>query len=121
MSNKLKKIVASVMTVASLVVCTAGMSVSAANGKLTVDSSSATLYNESGATRYGNVNFTVINRATGSQVTSAGSSGNVVNYSSITATKGGYSAVTYRFNGNGTLYKGTSQYSGVLWNDSKTY
>lgn len=36
MSNKLKKIVASVMTVASLVVCTAGMSVSAANGKLTV-------------------------------------------------------------------------------------
>ena len=42
MSNKLKKIVASVMTVASLVVCTAGMSVSAANGKLTVDSSSAT-------------------------------------------------------------------------------
>lgn len=58
MSNKLKKIVASVMTVASLVVCTAGMSVSAANGKLTVDSSSATLYNESGATRYGNVNFT---------------------------------------------------------------
>lgn len=51
MSNKLKKIVASVMTVASLVVCTAGMSVSAANGKLTVDSSSATLYNESGATR----------------------------------------------------------------------
>lgn len=37
MSNKLKKIVASVMTVASLVVCTAGMSVSAANGKLTVD------------------------------------------------------------------------------------
>ena len=113
MSNKLKKIVASVMTVASLVVCTAGMSVSAANGKLTVDSSSAT--------RYGNVNFTVINRATGSQVTSAGSSGNVVNYSSITATKGGYSAVTYRFKGNGTLYKGTSQYSGVLWNDSKTY
>ena len=104
MSNKLKKIVASVMTVASLVVCTAGMSVSAANGKLTVD-----------------VNFTVINRATGSQVTSAGSSGNVVNYSSITATKGGYSAVTYRFKGNGTLYKGTSQYSGVLWNDSKTY
>ena len=103
MSNKLKKIVASVMTVASLVVCTAGMSVSAANGKLTVDSSSATLYNESGATRYGNVNFTVINRATGSQVTSAGSSGNVVNYSSITATKGGYSAVTYRFKGNGTL------------------
>ena len=98
MSNKLKKIVASVMTVASLVVCTAGMSVSAANG-----------------------NFTVINRATGSQVTSAGSSGNVVNYSSITATKGGYSAVTYRFKGNGTLYKGTSQYSGVLWNDSKTY
>ena len=121
MSNKLKKIVASVMTVASLVVCTAGMSVSAANGKLTVDSSSATLYNESGATRYGNVNFTVINRATGSQVTSAGSSGKVVNYSSITATKGGYSAVTYRFKGNGTLYKGTSQYSGVLWNDSKTY
>lgn len=46
---------------------------------------------------------------------------NVVNYSSITATKGGYSAVTYRFKGNGTLYKGTSQYSGVLWNDSKTY
>lgn len=80
-----------------------------------------TAANESGATRYGNVNFTVINRATGSQVTSAGSSGNVVNYSSITATKGGYSAVTYRFKGNGTLYKGTSQYSGVLWNDSKTY
>lgn len=82
---------------------------------------SARNQNESGATRYGNVNFTVINRATGSQVTSAGSSGNVVNYSSITATKGGYSAVTYRFKGNGTLYKGTSQYSGVLWNDSKTY
>lgn len=37
------------------------------------------------------------------------------------ATKSGYSVVTYRFKGNGTLYKGTSQYSGVLWSDSKTY
>lgn len=101
--------------------CAMGINANAANGTLTINTSSATLTNTSGATRYGNVNFIVINRTTGSQVTSAGNSGNVANYASLTASKSGYSAVTYRFKANAALYVGTSQYSGVLWSGVAEY
>lgn len=118
---KLKKVIASILAIGCLSTGLVGMSASAANGTLTINTSSATLKNESGATRYGNVNFIVIDRATGSQVVSAGNSGNVANYASLTASKGNYSSVTYRFKANATLYIGTSQYSGALWSDVKEY
>lgn len=118
---KLKNVIASVLAIGCLSTGLVGMSASAANGTLSINTSSATLTNSSGATRYGNVNFIVINRSSGSQVTSAGNSGNVANYASLTASKSGYSSVTYRFKANATLYNGTSQYSGTLWSDSKEY
>lgn len=118
---KLKKLIASILAVGCLSTGLVGMSANAANGNLTIDTSSATLTNTSGATRYGNVNFIVINRATGSQVVSAGNSGNIVNYASLTASKSGYSAVTYRFKANAVLHTSTSQYSSVLWDDTKEY
>lgn len=118
---KLKKMIASILAIGCLSTGLVGMNASAANGSLTINTSSATLTNTSSATRYGNVNFIVINRATGAQVTSAGNSGNVANYASLTATKSGYSSVTYRFQANGTLYTGTSPYSGVLWSGTNAY
>ncbi len=118
---KLKKLIASILAIGCLSTGLVGMSANAANGTLTINTSSATLTNISGATRYGNVNFIVINRSTGSQVASAGNSGNVANYASLTASKSGYSAVTYRFKANATLYTSTSQYSGVLWSGTNAY
>ena len=117
----IKRLVAVVAAAATLATGTVGLTANAANAYLTINTSSGTLHNTSGATRYGNVNFVVINRASGSQVASAGSSGNIVNSSSRTATKSGYSATSYRFKTNGTLYVGTSQYSGTLWSGSKEY
>lgn len=122
--KRIKKMVTAICAVTTLAAYTVGMSVcvSAASGTLSMTSSSATLTNTSGAARYGNVNFNVINRSTGSQVKSFGNSGNVANYSSITASSSGsYSTTTYSFTGNATLYNGTSANSGVLWSDSKTY
>lgn len=117
---KLKKITIAALAAITMSAGAMGITASAGNS-LTINTSSATLTNGSGATRYANVNFIVINRASGAQVNSAGNSGNIANNSSITATKSGYSALYYRFKGNGTLFNGTSQYSGVLWTSTVEY
>jgi hypothetical protein len=121
MKTTLKKMAAIILAATTLAVGTTGLSASAADASLSINTSSATLYNTSGATRYGNVNFTVINRSTGAHVKSVGNSGNIANYASLTASKGGYSAVSYRFTANASLYKGTSAYSGVLWSGTAQY
>lgn len=118
---KLKKIAIAALAAITMATGATGITASAAYGKVEAYISSGTLTNTSGATRYGNVNFIVINRETGSQVTSAGNSGNVANYAALTASKSGYSAISYRFKANGTLYKSTSQYSGVLWHGYDEY
>jgi hypothetical protein len=122
--KNVKRKIAAIIAAATMGVSIIGgtcMSASAANASLTINSSSATLYNTSGSTRCGTVNFIVINRATGSQVSSASDTGNISNGSSRTASKSGYSVETYRFKASATLYKGTSVNSGTLWNGTKEY
>lgn len=118
----IKRLVAVVAAASALATGTVGLTANATDpAHLTITTSSGTLHNDTSDTHYGNVNFVVIKRSSGSQVESAGNSGNIPGYASIPASVGGYTAVEYRFKTNGTLYVGTSQYSGVLWSGSKEY
>ena len=117
----IKRLVAVIAAATALATGAVGLTANAADASLTINTSSGTLHNDTSDTHYGNVNFLVIKRSTGSQVASDGDSGNVPGYSSISAGVGGYTAVEYRFITNGTLYVGTSPYSGVLWSGSIEY
>ncbi len=117
-----KRIVTSVLTFATLATtAVGGITASAAAGSVTTGSGYATLTNTSGTTRYGIVSLQVVNRNTGATVARTSNEGVLTNYSSVTATASGYSAVTYRFNGSGTLYNGTSPWTGAYWSGSSSY
>lgn len=118
---KLKKFAIAALAAMAMATGAMGITASAAPGTVTINTSSCTLTNTSGTTRYGNVSFRVIRRSDGVQVNSASNGATLSNYASVSAGVGGYSSVNYRFEGSGSLYYGTNIQSGAYWTGYASY
>lgn len=119
--KKAKKLFAAIAVATVLLTSVGGMTANAANGSLKVGSGYATLTNKTNMKRYGIVNVSAINRSTLRTAKTGHNEGVLLAYGSVTASVTGYSSTTYYFKGSGTLYNGTSIYSGVFLSTSGQY
>lgn len=119
MSNKLRKIAASLMAVATLSMGAVGMSASAYNDVFTYCSfewttTSAQTTNITNTNRRVAANITVYRDGTGEYVTTNGAD-NSGRYGALAkATIPSYSSSNYNFKCTGTVYGGESPYSGIV-------
>lgn len=115
---KIKKIVAGVLATATLASGALCVGASAATrsypARITLNGTSATLYNESGTTRYCTCDFYVYSRTTGNKLGEDHKGDVRASGGSLTATKTGYASVTnYYHEGYGAIYNGTYSWSGI--------
>lgn len=123
--KNIKKIAAGFIAVAAMATSITAISASAANeGEITINTSSATLYNHTNQARWGTIYYIVYDRDTDAQV-DINSNGGIIpgtgNSSISVASPGSYSTAYYKFVAIGQLHYGTAYQSPVLWSDSKTY
>jgi hypothetical protein len=127
--KNVKRKIAAIIAAATMGVSIIGgtcMSASATSydsyGKIVVEATQSALYNTSGQSRYSQVIHNVYNRNTGARVTYASNSGTTISQGSpLIASKSAYNnSNVYYYVGSGTLYNGSSSYTGAFKTYSKT-
>lgn len=124
-----QKIIVCAIAITSLLGVTTSISANAADGSVSVNTSSATLNNLTNDSRWGTATFIVFDRATSFQVDIGTNGGVLPGYSSITATLRPnpdgtiptYSPIYYRFDGVGQLHTGPHYYYPYAWTGTAHY